>query len=291
MSTRGANGGPGSSPNHEPITSTIRRRTISGVSAPPLKRIASGRAGRSAGWWPSGAIASARCRRRKKLRCLGTAGSATNGRPNSCKPLLAARCGIFAARHRGEETVERDRLDLGSRQLRLDAAADQLRAPAGDRDRPALDGRLLLAQQLFLGRPAGESKCTPLLGVEPRAAELLLDMMGQREVDVVAAEHQVIADGDAAKPGAGRRLDDRDQAEVGRPAADVADQDQLAGANLALPAVLVRDDPAVKRRLRFLEQRDRGELRPLGGLDRQLAGRLVERGRHRQHDLLVFEAL
>ena len=149
----------------------------------------------------------------------------------------------------------------------------------------------LLAQQLFLGRPAGEPECTPLLGVEPRAAELLLDVVGQRQVDIVAAEHQVVADGDPAEPGAGRRLDDGDQAEVGRPAADIADQDQLAGADLALPAVLVRDDPAVKRRLRLLQERDRGELRPLGGLERQLAGGLVERGRHGQHDLLVFEAI
>ena len=56
---------PGSSANHEETTSTIRSRTMSGVSAPPLKRIASGRAGRSSGWCPAGSIASARCRRRK----------------------------------------------------------------------------------------------------------------------------------------------------------------------------------------------------------------------------------
>ena len=48
--------------------------------------------------------------------------------------------GIFVRGDAREETVERDRLDLGARQLRLDAAADQLRAAAGDRDRPALEG-------------------------------------------------------------------------------------------------------------------------------------------------------
>ena len=91
------------------------------------------------------------------------------------------------------------------------------------------------------------------------------------------------------KPGPGRRLDDRDQAEVGGAAADVADQDQLARPDLALPAILVRDDPAVERRLRLLEQRDRGQLGLLGRLDGQLARRLVERGRHREHDLLLLE--
>ena len=105
-------------------------------------------------------------------------------------------------------------------------------------------------------------KRAPLLGVEPDAAELLLDVMRQRQVDVVAAEHQVVADGDAPEARAGRRLDDGDQAEVGRAAADVADQDQLARPHLALPAVLVRDDPAVERRLRLLEQRDRGRAPP-----------------------------
>ena len=167
--------------------------------------------------------------------------------------------GIFASRHACEETVERDRLDLRPRQLRLDAAADQLRTAPGDRDRPAVDRRLLLAQQLFLGRPARESKCAPLLGVEPRALELFLHMMGQREVDIVTAQHQVIAHRDAAKSWTGRRLDDRDQAEVGRAAADVADQDQLACAHLALPSVLVRHDPTINAACGLLEQRDRGQ--------------------------------
>ena len=159
----------------------------------------------------------------------------------------------------------------------MDAAADQLRAPAGDRDRPALECAAgCFAQQLFLGRPAGEPERAPLLGVEPRAPQLLLDVVGQGEVDVVAAEHQVIADGDAAETRAGRRLDDGDQAEVGRAAADVADQDQLAGAHLALPAVLVGDDPAIERRLGLFEQGDRGELGRLAASSRQLARRLVE---------------
>ena len=49
-------------------TATTRSRTTGGVSAPPLKRMASGRAGRSSGVNPSGAIASARCLRRNALK-------------------------------------------------------------------------------------------------------------------------------------------------------------------------------------------------------------------------------
>ncbi len=91
------------------------------------------------------------------------------------------------------------------------------------------------------------------------------------------------------EPRPARRLDDGDQAEVGRAAADVADQDQLAGADLALPALLVRDDPAIEGGLRLLEQGDGFEPRLLGRDQRQLAGRLVERGGDGQDHLLVLE--
>ena len=135
-------------------------------------------------------------------------------------------------------------------------------------------------------RTAGRSTARRRAGRPP---SFCLDAVGQGQVDVVAAEHQVVADGHAAEAGAGRGLDHGDQAEVGRPAADVADQDQLAAADLALPALLVRDDPAVEGGLRLLEQGDRREPRALGRLEGQLAGRLVERGGDGQDDLLLLE--
>ena len=153
----------------------------------------------------------------------------------------------------------------------MQAATDQLRPSARDRHGPALEPRLIFAEQLLLGRAARRPQGAPLVGIEARPAQLLFDVVSQCEVDVVAAEHEVIADGDAAKARPGRRFDDRDQAEVGCAAADIAHQDQLAGTHFLLPAVLVRDDPAVESRLRLLEQRDRVELCSLGGLERQLA--------------------
>ena len=189
----------------------------------------------------------------------------------------------------GKVTIERNCLNVLPRQLRLDAAADDPRAASGDGHRPPLQQRLLLDEQLFLGGPAGKPQGAPLLGVEPNAAQLLLDLMRQGKVDVVAAEHEVVAHGDAAESRPGQSLDHGDQTEVGRAAADVADQDQLAGTHLALPAVLVRDDPAIKRRLRLFEQRDRGQIGLLGGLECQLPSRLVERGRHGQYNLLLFQ--
>ena len=58
-------------------------------------------------------------------------------------------------------------------------------------------------------------------------------MVRQRQVAVVAAQHQVITHGDPPESRSGRRLNDGDQAEIRGAATDVADQDQLTGTNLA----------------------------------------------------------
>ena len=186
---------------------------------------------------------------------------------------------VFSAGCHGEEAAEDDLEDFLASQLRLEAPADDPRTSTGDRHRPAL-GRAI-GQELLLGRPARVAEGAPLLRVEPASAELLLDPVGEGQVDVVAAEHQVVADGHPAKAGPAGRLDDRDQAEVGRPAADVADQDQLARPDLALPDVLVGDDPAIERRLGLLEQDRLGDPGPLRGLERSAPGppRRTTRGR------------
>ena len=104
------------------------------------------------------------------------------------------------------------------------------------------------------------------------------------------AEHQVIADRDPAESRPGRGLDDGDQAEVGRPAADVADEDQtprrgpLAARRPGARRSSNRRPPAAPRagrqvRIPACFRRE----------DRQLPRRLVERGRHGQDDLLPFE--
>ena len=58
-------------------------------------------------------------------------------------------------------------------------------------------------------------------------------MIGEREVHVVAAEQDVVADGDALERQRALLLVDRDQGEVGGAAADVAHQHDVAGAELA----------------------------------------------------------
>ncbi len=76
--------------------------------------------------------------------------------------------------------------------------------------------------------------------------------MGQRQVHVVAAEENVIADRDARQNKLAGLLGHGDQRQVGGTAADVADQHRVADLDLVAPAVLARVDPRIERRLRFL---------------------------------------
>ena len=72
-------------------------------------------------------------------------------------------------------------------------------------------------------------------GLEP-----LLQQAREREVHVVAAEQDVLADRDALEGEVAVALGDGDQAEVGRAAADVADEDQVADLDPPPPAVAQR---------------------------------------------------
>src|SRR5439155_13238748 len=108
----------------------------------------------------------------------------------------------------------------------------------------------------------------------------------KRDVHVVAAEEQMIADGDALereRRAVELRLDER---EVGRTAADVDDEDPRGAAERVLPLALVGREPGVERGLRLFQERQRRELRLGRGGDGQLARDLVERRRHGEDDLL-----
>ena len=79
------------------------------------------------------------------------------------------------------------------------------------------------------------------------------------------------------------------EAEVRGAAADVDDEDERVSGEALRQLPAVRRDPRVERGERFFEQRQPLEARGLRGFDRQLAGFLVERRGHGQHDLLLFE--
>ena len=111
----------------------------------------------------------------------------------------------------------------------------------------------------------------------------MFDELREREIQVVAAEQQVIADRGAREAIA--VVVDFDQREVGRTSADVEHQDALVRREL-LPRVV---DPRVERRLRLLEQHDRRIAGRGRRLQRELSRGFVEARGHRDEHFLLGE--
>ena len=87
--------------------------------------------------------------------------------------------------------------------------------------------------------------------------QLAFGQVREREVHVVAAEHQVAADRDAFEPRLAAAQLDAHQGEVGGAAADVAHQHQARVGQLRGQRAAVAEQPVVERRLRLLEQAQR----------------------------------
>ena len=81
------------------------------------------------------------------------------------------------------------------------------------------------------------------------------------------------------------------QREVRRPAADVADQNPLPEFDMRLPVVAMAVDPRIEGCLRFFDQNNLRQPRRLCRRDGQFTSHLIERGRNRQDDVLLFERI
>ena len=99
----------------------------------------------------------------------------------------------------------------------------------------------------------------------PFSARRCADDAGQRQIDIVAAQQDVLAHRDALQRQLAVAFGHRDQGEVGGAAADVDHQNQVAEPD-ALAPVGVPFDPGVERGLRLFEQRDVLVAGLLGGL-------------------------
>ena len=188
---------------------------------------------------------------------------------------------------RREESLEQRLVDVVEGQRRGDRAADQLRAAAEQRDRVFRVGGV--TEQRFFREPGLVPEAVQLPGVDLVAGgfQALLEQPRQREIHVVAAEQDVLADGHALERQVAVALGDRNQAEVGGAAADVADEHEIADLDAAAPRVAERVEPGVEGGLGFFEQRHVAQAGALRRPERQLARLLVERGRHGQQDVLL----
>ena len=231
----------------------------------------------------------AACWRRKRARCRVMAGSAAYGRPISCNPARRWRSGMSLLGHGRQESLAQNAIDVVAVQRGFDGAAHQAAAFAENRHR-------LLAklgaglQQLFLRDAAVAPECLELPAVDARAflRQPLRNRARQRQVDVIAAQQNVLAHGHAIEGEFALALGDRDQGEVGSAAADIHHQDQIAHLH-ALAPVGVAFDPGIERGLRLFEQGEIPVAGLLGGFERQLARHRIERSRHRYQHLLLGE--
>ena len=109
--------------------------------------------------------------------------------------------------------------------------------PISFEPRPRIDTGISLGrprrEELLLGPAAGVHQPPELQGREA-VAELLHGGVGQRQVHVVAAQQDVVADRDALERQVALAVVDHgDEGEVGGAAADVADEHDVAGLQAA----------------------------------------------------------
>ena len=134
---------------------------------------------------------------RNAARCRVIAGSLSNGSPSSRSPARRVASGTSSAAVSGRNPSSSVRTDFFARQRDGRAAADDPRPPP----RTVIGN----AVRTRLGRAAAPlPRCTfagaPVAGVSDSradpAGQLLLDERGERQIEVVAAEQQVLADRD-----------------------------------------------------------------------------------------------
>ena len=162
--------------------------------------------------------------------------------------------------------------------------SDEPRAEHGDLD--ALQVRI--GEQPLLGRGALAAQAAALADGE-RHAELGFHQPGEREIEIVAAEQQVLADGGAREVDPVAFARDADQAEVAGAAADVADQHDLAVEELLARAREIVGDPGIEGRGGLFEQRQLFEAGFARGHHGELAGLFVEGRGHGEDDVLLGE--
>jgi hypothetical protein len=147
------------------------------------------------------------------------------------------------------------------------------------------------SQQRFLGCPAriGERTQLPRVGLGALGSQLARDHVSQRQVHVVAAQQDVFADRDTMQLKIAFAFDHRDQRQVGRAAAHVHNQDDVADLHLLAPGAAAFLDPAIERGLRFLQQRHAGVASRLRCLGRQFSCGRIEGSRNGDRDFLLAE--
>ena len=268
----------------------MRSRSTAAFITPPLKSTCVGHARPLGPRRTADVAAAATGCRRNFARCRVIAASAAYGRPSSWKPTRRWRAGIASLATRGRNpSSSTARRSSAVTSVRIEPPISLLPRPSSV---TGCDAERRIAEERFLREPrlVPQPVQLPRVDLVALLLEAHLQHAREGEVHVVAAEQDVLADRHPLEPQLAALLGHGDQAEVGRAAADVAHEHEIADAHAAPPAIALLRDPRVERGLRLLEQRHVPEAGLLGGAHRQDPRLLVERRRHRQQHVLVFEA-
>ena len=203
------------------------------------------------------------------------------GQAEVAQALAAGRAG-GVDREKGEEAVEDQLLHFVAAETGAERTADERRAFALDHQIDLVGS--VIGEEFLLGR-AGPGAELGELATAELAAEAFLGELGEGEVDVVAAEEEVRADGAAAQDAG---LGVFDEGEVAGAAADVDDQGALAGEQLRLP-IGGAGEPGAEGGERFLKQHRMRQAGFAGGFDGELTGDFVEGGGNGEQHLLIGE--
>ena len=187
-----------------------------------------------------------------------------------------------------KESFQKQAVDLGGGDFGAERSREERGSGLGHGDGPGFFGRVFGGEGAFLDVAAEGEELGERGGRQLRAGrEFFLEKMGEGEIEVVAAEKKVVAHGDTVQARQGRVgfLLGGKEAEVGRAAADIDDEDVGFCARGGEVGLL---QPRVERGLRLLEQdRGFGKARAARGFQGELLRGWVERCRDGDREVLV----
>ncbi len=180
-------------------------------------------------------------------------------------------------------------MDLFAGELGGNGVGEKAGAAGGNRDRESVAGGV--AEEDFLSGAAGvdEGEKLPVVDVFAFGFEFGADGVGEGEIHVVAAEEEMVADADAVELEVAAGFADGDEAEVDGAAADVANEDDLAGFYLFAPGFAGGGEPGVESGERFFEESWIGETGGDGGFVGEGAGGFVEGGGNGDDGFAIVE--
>ena len=203
---------------------------------------------------------------------------------------------LRAGRHLGKKTVHDQLRHVLACERDRAAAANQARAAAHQGHLHLLRG--ICSQQLFfglaaalhqLGQLAGRQAGRGRSGCRGRAVQAGLHQVRQRQVHVVAAQHQVLAHAGAGDVRLAPLPRHVDQAQVGGATAHVAHQHPLRLGQRCFQRAAVAPEPVIKHRLGLFQQTQLGQPGQARRAQRQRAGGFVKRGGHGQDQVLLVQ--